>query len=62
MTRTDSRKAIVNPRKDTAKGFEDQKSKISMPAYFGEEISEDEMGTLPAFLKTGWSKEDAGLW
>ncbi|MCR4287131.1 MAG: cytochrome c [Deltaproteobacteria bacterium] len=52
------KEAIVNPRKDAAKGFEDQKSKTAMPTYFGEEILEDEMGALLAFLKTGWSKEN----
>ncbi|MDP2682738.1 MAG: c-type cytochrome [Deltaproteobacteria bacterium] len=52
------KEGIVNPRKDAAKGFEDQKSKTAMPTYFGEDISEDEMGALLAFLKTGWSKEN----
>ncbi|MBI5237697.1 MAG: c-type cytochrome, partial [Deltaproteobacteria bacterium] len=49
--------SIVDPRKEAAKGFEDQKSKTAMPTYFGEEVSEDEMGALIAFLRTGWSKE-----
>ncbi|MBI5969980.1 MAG: c-type cytochrome [Deltaproteobacteria bacterium] len=48
---------IVDPRKEAAKGFDDQKSKTAMPTYFGEEISEDEMGALTAYLKTGWSKD-----
>ena len=52
------KEAIVLPRKDVSKGFEDQKSKTAMPTYFGEDISEDEMGALLAFLKTGWSKEN----
>lgn len=51
------KKSIIDPRKEAAKGFEDQKSKTAMPTYFGEEISEDEFGALIAFLKTGWSKE-----
>ena len=59
---------IIEPRKDTARGFEDAKSKTAMPIYFGEEISEDEMAALLAYLATGWSgdnmpligKEDAG--
>lgn len=51
------KEAIIDPRKEAAKGFEDQKSKTAMPTYFGEEISEDEMGALLAFLKTGWNKE-----
>lgn len=51
------KEAIINPRKEAAKGFEDPKSKTAMPTYFGEEISEDEMGALIAYLKTGWSKE-----
>lgn len=51
------KESIVNPRKDAAKGFDDPKSKTAMPTYFGEEISEDEMGALIAYLKTGWSKE-----
>lgn len=50
--------SIINPRKDASKGFDDQKSKTAMPTYFGEEISEDEMGALIAFLKTGWDKEN----
>lgn len=52
------KEAIINPRKDATKGFEDQKSKTAMPTYFGEEISEDEMGALIAYLQTGWSKEN----
>ena len=50
--------AIVEPRKDGSFGFEDQKSKTAMPVYYGEEISEDAMGALLAYLKTGWSKEN----
>jgi mono/diheme cytochrome c family protein len=62
------RENIIEPRKDTATGFEDAKSKTAMPIYFGEEISEDEMEALLAYLATGWNgenmpvvgKEDAG--
>ena len=55
------KEAIVNPRKETAKGFEDEKSKTAMPTYFGEEISDDEFGALIAYLKTGWDKEHMPL-
>lgn len=51
------KKSIVDPRAEVPKGFEDEKSKTAMPTYFGEEISEDELGALIAYLKTGWSKE-----
>ncbi|MEE8403313.1 MAG: c-type cytochrome [Candidatus Hydrothermarchaeaceae archaeon] len=60
---------IVDPRKEASMGFEDQKSKNAMPIYFGEDISEDEMGALIAYLQTGWNgeqmpmigKEDVGM-
>jgi mono/diheme cytochrome c family protein len=62
------KRSIVEPRKEVAKGFEDEKSKTAMPLYFAEEVSEDEMEALLAYLETGWSrdampltgKEDAG--
>jgi mono/diheme cytochrome c family protein len=49
--------AIVDPRKEQPFGFEDAKAKTSMPIYFGEDITEDEMGALIAYLQTGWNGE-----
>ncbi len=49
--------AIVDPRKEQPFGFEDAKSKTAMPIYFGEDITEDEMAVLIAYLQTGWSGE-----
>lgn len=43
---------ILNPRKDQAPGFEDIKSKKAMPTYYGEELSDDELDAVVAFLKT----------
>src|SRR3972149_195348 len=55
------KKSIIEPRAATSKGFEDEKSKTAMPLYFGEEIPEDEMEALIAYLQTGWSKEAVPL-
>ena len=43
---------IVNPRKIQSPGFEDPKSKKAMPTYYGEDLSEDELNALVAYLKT----------
>lgn len=43
---------ILNPRKDQAPGFEDKKSKKAMPTYYGDDLSDDELDALVAFLKT----------
>ena len=51
------KQSIIDPRKEVAKGFEDEKSKTAMPTYFGEEIQEDEMEALIAYLQTGWNKD-----
>lgn len=61
--------AIIDPREEQPFGFEDAKSKTAMPIYFGEDITEDEMGALIAYLQTGWNgeqmpmigKEDVGM-
>lgn len=43
---------ILDPRKDQAPGFEDEKSRKAMPTYYGEELDEDELSALVSFLKT----------
>jgi mono/diheme cytochrome c family protein len=43
---------ILDPRRDQAPGFEDKKSKKAMPTYYGDDISDDEMVALVAYLKT----------
>lgn len=43
---------ILEPRKTQSPGFEDAKSKKAMPTYYGEDISDDEMTALVAYLKT----------
>ncbi len=43
---------ILDPRKNQSPGFEDKKSKKAMPTYYGEDLSEDELTALVAFLKT----------
>jgi len=46
------REQILDPRKDQAPGFEDKKSKKAMPTYYEEDLSEDELSALIAYLKT----------
>ena len=53
--------AIVDPRKEQPFGFEDAKSKTAMPIYFGEDITEDEMSVLVAYLQTGWNGEQVPM-
>lgn len=43
---------ILKPRENQAPGFEDKKSKKAMPTYYGEDLSEDELSALVAYLKT----------
>ncbi|KMP12459.1 cytochrome C [Candidatus Nitromaritima sp. SCGC AAA799-C22] len=43
---------IVDPRADQAPGFEDPKSKKAMPTYYEEDLSEDEINAVVAYLKT----------
>jgi mono/diheme cytochrome c family protein len=43
---------ILEPRKNQSPGFEDKKSKKAMPTYYGEDLSEDELSALVAYLKT----------
>lgn len=43
---------IVDPRKIQSPGFEDPKSKKAMPTYYGEDLSEDALNALVAYLKT----------
>lgn len=43
---------IVDPYKLQAAGFDDEKSKTAMPDYYGDDISEEEMVALVAFLKS----------
>ncbi len=50
--------AIIDPRKEQSKGFEDPKSKKAMPTYFGEDLSKPEMMALLAFLGSLWNKEE----
>lgn len=52
------KEAIIDPKKEQAKGFEDPKSKKAMPTYFGEDLSEAEMTAVLAFLQTLWNKEE----
>ena len=46
------RSQIVDPRADQAPGFEDKKSKKAMPTYYEEDLSEDEISAVVAYLKT----------
>jgi mono/diheme cytochrome c family protein len=43
---------ILEPRIKQSPGFEDKKSKKAMPTYYGDDISDDEMVALVAYLKT----------
>ena len=43
---------ITNPRNDQSPGFEDKKSKKAMPTYYEEDLSEDEIDAVVAYLKT----------
>jgi len=43
---------ILDPRVKQSPGFEDKKSKKAMPTYYGEDLSEDELSALVAYLKT----------
>ncbi len=43
---------IIEPRKKQSPGFDDPKSKKAMPTYYGEDLGEDEMTALIAYLKT----------
>ncbi|MFQ5481822.1 MAG: cytochrome c [Nitrospinaceae bacterium] len=43
---------IVNPRENQSPGFDDPKSKKAMPTYYEEDLSEDEISALVAYLKT----------
>lgn len=43
---------ILDPRSMQSPGFEDKKSKKAMPTYYGDDISDDEMVALVAYLKT----------
>ena len=43
---------ILEPRKKQAPGYEDPKSYKAMPTYYGDDIGDDEMVALVAYLKT----------
>jgi len=43
---------ILEPRKIQSPGYEDKKSKKAMPTYYDEDLSEDELDALVAYLKT----------
>ncbi|UCD11733.1 MAG: c-type cytochrome [Nitrospinaceae bacterium] len=43
---------ILEPRKIQSPGFDDPKSKKAMPTYYGEDLSDDELDALVAYLKT----------
>ena len=43
---------ILEPRKKQSPGYEDKKSKKAMPTYYDEDLSEDELDALVAYLKT----------
>ena len=43
---------ILEPRKKQAPGFDDPKSYKAMPTYYGDDIGDDEMVALVAYLKT----------
>ena len=43
---------ILEPRKIQAPGYEDPKSYIAMPTYYGDDIGDDEMVALVSYLKT----------
>jgi len=43
---------ILEPRKKQSPGFDDPKSQKAMPTYYGEDLSEDDLGALVAYLKT----------
>ena len=51
------RENIIDPKKVQSFGFDDPKSKKAMPTYFGEDLSDDEMGALLAFLSSLKSEE-----
>lgn len=43
---------ILDPRKKQSPGFDDPKSIKAMPTYYGDDLDEDSMGALVAYLKT----------
>ncbi len=43
---------ILDPRLGQSPGFEDPKSKRAMPTYYGDDLSDDELDALVAYLKT----------
>ena len=43
---------ILEPRKTQSPGYEDKKSKKAMPTYYDEDLSEDELDALVAYLRT----------
>jgi len=43
---------ILEPRKIQSPGYEDKKSKKAMPTYYDEDLSEDELDALVAYLRT----------
>ena len=43
---------IIEPRKKQSPGYEDKKSKKAMPTYYDEDLSEDELDALVAYLRT----------
>jgi len=43
---------ILEPRKMQSPGYEDKKSKKAMPTYYDEDLSEDELDALVAYLRT----------
>ena len=43
---------IIDPRSKQSPGFDDPKSKRAMPDYYGDDLSEEELQALIAYLKT----------
>lgn len=52
------RENIVDPRKATSKGFEDDKSKKEMPTYYGEDLSKAKLNAVTAFLQSLWNDKN----
>jgi mono/diheme cytochrome c family protein len=46
------KKQILEPRIKQSPGFDDPKSKKAMPTYYGEDLDDDQMSALVAYLKT----------
>ena len=51
-TREYIKEQIIDPRKKQSPGFDDPKSRTAMPDYYGEDLSDQELDALVAYLKT----------